>query len=116
MEAKDKFYQEQLAVKDELIKSQQSRLDTKETEILNLTAALENMSKSVNGAQALHAATMQQLEAGEQPDQECHDETAIDVDAAAIEDLTPAEQQSAPEQKPGFAERCRKAIKILKGE
>ena len=56
----------QLEAKDRQIEAQQAQLATKETEILNLTAALENTTKSLHAAQALHAGTMQaQLEAGE---------------------------------------------------
>ena len=106
--------QSELDAKNRQIDQLMDQLKTKETEVLNLTEALRDAQSSLKAAQALHAGTMQQqLEAGEQPDRECQDETAID---AEVEYLTPDEPQAAPEQKAGFAERFRRALKVLKGE
>ena len=72
---------EDLAAKHRQIDQLMDQLKTKETEILNLTEALKTAQASLQAAQALHAGTMQQqIEAGEQPDWECQDETAIDVE------------------------------------
>ena len=115
-----KFLREQILAKDRQIDAKDKQLEEKDRQIkaqqeqlLEVTAALKTAQNSLQGAQALHAGTMKQLESGEQPDRECQDETAID---AEVEDLPPDEPQAAPEPKPGFAERFRRALKVLKGE
>ena len=80
------FLRGQLEAKVRQLEAQLAQLATKETEILNLTAALENTTKSLHAAQALHAGTMQaQLGAGEQ-----QGEAAVDADD---------QQQAAPPRK-----------------
>ena len=114
-------FREEVAFLREQLRAANRQIEAKDRQIEQLTAALDNTAKalqsaqnSLQAAQALHAGTMQQqLDAGEQPDRECQDETAID---AEVEYLTPDEPQAAPEQKAGFAERFRRALKVLKGE
>ena len=102
----------ELDAKNRQIDQLMDQLKTKETEVLNLTEALRDAQSSLKAAQALHAGTMQQqLEAGEQPDRECQDETAIDAEL-----VDPEQPEAAPEQKPKFKERLKKALEILMGE
>ena len=113
---------EDLAAKNRQIDQLMDQLKTKETEILNLTEALKTAQASLQAAQALHAGTMQQqLEAGDlqtAPEPECQDELVIDAepgdpDVEITESLVGVLQS---EQKTGFAERFRRALKVLKGE
>ena len=80
----------------------------------------KELAQSINADRKKElAGTLKDLlpEAGEpQAAPECQDETAVDVDAAEGEDLATAEQQAAPEQKPGFFVRLGKALQVLKGE
>lgn len=97
-----------------------AELDAKNRQIEQLTAQLtelaqanKELAESINAARHNElAGTLKEMlpEAGEP---ECQDETAID---AEVEDLPPDEPQAAPEPKPGFAERFRRALKVLKGE
>ena len=108
LEAKDK----QLEAKDRQIEEKDRQIKERGTEVLNLTEALKEAQSSLKAAQALHAGTMQQqLDAGEQSDPEIRDEITIDVEPG-----DPETQQAEPEQKPGFRERFRQAMKILMGE
>lgn len=98
-----------------------AELEAKNRQIEQLTAQLtelaqanKELAESINAARHNElAGTLKEMlpEAGEQPDQECQDETAIDAEL-----VDPEPPQAAPEQKPGFFARLGKAIKVLKGE
>lgn len=98
----------QLDEKDRLI--EQLRKDLAD-ERQHSRAQADKLAELAKGAQALHAGTMKQLGTGEQLDQECQDETAIDAEPGE-----PEQAQAAPDPKPAFWQRCRKAWNVLKGE
>lgn len=109
------FLEDQISKKDKLLEKQMDMLEMKETEILKLTAAIENATASTNAAQALHAGTMQQqLEAGDAHG-EADPEVVVTIDAEPVMGDVAAEE---PKQEDiGIGERIRMAWNIIrKGE
>lgn len=66
MQATIDLLQEQIRVKDQQIESKDKQLAAQAEQLTQLTAALEHTTTSLQASQALHAGTMQQLNAAEQ--------------------------------------------------
>ena len=111
------FLREQLRVKDQQIERLQDQLDKKEDEIINLTAAINNMSCTVQGEQALHAGTMKKQFAAGEPER---DEVAVTVEPVDQQNVpVPADLDPAvcvPPTARSFWRRCKAAWEVLKGD
>ena len=66
--------QEQLRVKDQQLETKDKQIAAQQEQLIQLTAALEHTTTSLQAAQALHAGTMQQLGAPEPESPHEHDE------------------------------------------
>ena len=82
------FLREQLRAKDQQLDAKDKQLDAKDKQLADLTEAVKAQALGINGAQALHAGTMKQIDPAAQ------DGTAIDV-----EPRDPEPPQAAPEPK-----------------
>lgn len=99
-----------LELLEKTIQMLEDQLKAKDREIAKLTETIQAQARGINGAQALHAETMQQLGSGE---------VTVEADVVDVSDVEPGDpelQQSAPEPKPGFLARLGKAWTVLKGE
>lgn len=120
-----------LELLEKTIQMLEDQLKAKDREIAKLTETIQAQARGINGAQALHAETMQQLGSGEvtveadvvdvsdvEPGSECRDDELLDISQKLMNQNREAYTTLAgePEQKASFAERFRKAMKILKGE
>lgn len=80
--------QEQLRVKDQQLETKDKQIAAQQEQLSQLTAALEHTTTSLQGAQALHAGTMQQLSAADQ-----------EPDGESIAELNPVPETAAERKK-----------------
>lgn len=70
------FLQEQIRVKDQQLETKDKQLAAQAEQLNQLTAALEHTTASLQASQALHAGTMQRLNAAEPEESSAGDEKA----------------------------------------
>lgn len=115
--------------KDEQIERLEREVDALKSKVIMLYERIDKKDERIEQLEAENRALLTAGSAQAAPEQpECQDELVVDAEPgdpepqaeaaidAEVEYLTPDEPQAAPEQKAGFAERFRRALKVLKGE